>query len=237
MAGGGNKDLIPPSTTVSDAVASRRSVRAFLDRPVERAAIERVLEKAQRAPSGGNIQPWNAILLAGEPLARLSALAAAEFPKGRAGLVPEYPIYPPEADGAYRERVFGVGEALYASLGISREDKQGRLDQFARNYLAFGAPVLMLVHMPAYMGPPQWSDTGMWLQAVMLLLREEGLDSCPQEAWANYSPQVRQVAPIPDDHIFFCGLAIGYRDPDAAVNNFEVPRAALDELVQFVGFE
>jgi nitroreductase len=221
---------------VSEAVASRRSIRVFLDQPVERAVIERVLEKAQRAPSGGNVQPWHSVVLKGEPLGRLVERIATEFPKGRAAHSPEYDIYPPELDGAYEQRRRGVSEDMYGALRIPREDKRSRLAWFANNYRAFGAPVLMLVHTPRYMGPPQWSDIGMWLQTVMLLLREEGLDSCPQEAWAVYSRQIREAVSIPDDHIFFCGLAIGHRDPTAPVNAFQVARAAVGEAVRFEGF-
>ena len=102
---------------------------------------------------------------------------------------------------------------------------------------AFGAPVVMLVHTPKYMGPPQWSDIGMWLQTIALLLREEGLDCCFQEAWAVYSPQIREVVDIPEDHIFFCGMAIGYRDTEAPVNNFDVKRAGTDESVRWEGWQ
>ncbi|MBW8755443.1 MAG: nitroreductase [Sphingomonadales bacterium] len=221
---------------VSEAVASRRSVRAFLDTPVDRAALKRVLEIAQRAPSGGNVQPWNAVVLTGEPLARLQAAIAEALPLGRAGRSAEYDIYPPALDGAYEDRRVEVGEVMYRALGIAREDKKARLEQFGRNFRGFGAAVLMLVHTPHFMGPPQWSDIGMWLQTVMLLLRQEGLDSCPQESWAMYSRQVRECAAIPEDHIFFCGLAIGYRDPAAPVNSFDVPRAPLSEVVRFEGF-
>lgn len=222
---------------VSEAVATRRSIRAFLDKPVDRAVLERVLEKAQRAPSGGNTQPWHGLVLTGEPLQRLFARIAGEFPRGRAAHAPEYHIYPPELDGAYEQRRFGVGEDMYGALDIAREDKAQRLQWFANNFRAFGAPVLMLVHTPKYMGPPQWSDIGMWLQTIMLLLREEGLDSCPQEAWAVYSPQIREVVEIPDDHTFFCGLAIGWRDPEAPVNGFPVARAPLDEAIRWQGFD
>jgi nitroreductase len=221
---------------VSEAVASRRSVRLFTEEPVDRAVLERVLEKAQRAPSGGNTQPWNAVVATGEPLQRLFADCEKAFALGRAGHAPEYHVYPPELTGAYETRRFGVGEAMYAALGIGREDKKGRLSQFAANFRAFGAPVLMLVHTPRYMGPPQWSDIGMWLQTVMLLLREEGLDSCAQEAWAVYTPQIRANFAIPDDHIFFCGVAIGYRDAAAPVNCFEVPRAPVSESIAWEGF-
>lgn len=221
---------------VSEATASRRSIRAFLDTPVNRAVIERVLATAQRAPSGGNVQPWNAVVLAGEPLARLQAAIAEALAQGKAGRSMEYAIYPAGLDGAYEDRRVGVGEVMYEALGIAREDKAGRLGQFAENFRGFGAPVLMLVHTPRYMGPPQWSDIGMWLQTVMLLLREEGLDSCPQESWAMYGRQVRDAIAVPEDHIFFCGLAIGHRNPAAPVNRFDVPRAPLSEVVRFEGF-
>lgn len=220
---------------VSEAVTSRRSIRAFIDTPVDREVLERVLTTAQRAPSGGNVQPWNAEVLTGEPLARLLA-ASAEAVQARAARSTEYDIYPPGLAGVYEERRVGVGEAMYAALAIERGDKRGRFAQFAENFRAFGAPVLLLVHTPRNMGPPQWSDIGMWLQTVMLLLREEGLDSCPQESWAMYTRQIRDVIGLPDDHIFFCGMAIGYRDPAAPVNSFDVPRAPLSEVVRFDGF-
>jgi len=221
---------------VSEAVATRRSVRAFLPDAVSREQIEDVLAKAQRAPSGGNVQPWNATVLTGEPLTRLYSAVAEAIPKGRAAHAPEYDIYPRGLAGAYEERRVGIGETMYASMAITREDKAARLKWFMRNFQGFGAPVLMLVHTPRYMGPPQWADIGMWLQTVMLLLREAGLDSCPQEAWAVYSPQIRATVAIPDDHIFFCGLAIGRRDPEAPVNRFAVPRAPLSESIEFNGF-
>lgn len=221
----------------SEAVATRRSVRAFTDQPVDQAVLKRVLEKAQRSPSGGNTQPWHAAVLTGEPMQALFRSVADVLSQGRAAYSPEYDIYPQGLDGDYEQRRRGVGEDLYGALEITRENKAGRMMWFANNFRAFGAPVLMLVHTPKYMGPPQWSDIGMWLQTIMLLLREEGLDSCAQEAWAMYSAQVRSAVEIPDDHIFFCGMAIGYRDPEAPVNQFGVARAKLNECVTWKGFD
>ena len=221
---------------VTDAVTSRRSVRAFQDKAVDPVVLRRVLDTAQRSPSGGNTQPWHAVLLTGDPLARLFAHVAEVLPQGRAAFSPEYNVYPPELDGAYEARRRGIGEAMYAALEIPHDNKLARLSWFARNFQGFGAPVLMLVHTPKYMGPPQWSDMGMWLQTVMLLLREAGLDSCAQEAWAVYSQQIRECVAIPDDHIFFCGMAIGWGDRAHAVNQFPVARADLDEAVRWEGF-
>ncbi len=221
---------------VSQAVETRRTVRDFLDTPVEREVVERILRKAQRAPSGGNTQPWNATILTGEPLQKLFANVAKVVPEGRKAMQPEYNIYPPELDGIYEERRVNVGETMYGALEIPREDKAQRLMWFANNFRGFGAPVMMMIHTPSYMGPPQWSDIGMWLQTIMLLAREEGLDTCPQEAWAAFSKQVRESVDIPEDHTFFCGMGIGYRNPDVPVNNFHVPRAPLDESIRWEGW-
>ncbi len=221
---------------VTEAVTSRRSIRAFQDKPVDQALLRRVLETAQRSPSGGNTQPWHAVMLTGDPLAALFAKVAEVLPQGRAAMASEYHVYPPELDGAYEVRRRGIGEAMYAALDIPRDNKLGRLGWFARNFQGFGAPVLMLVHTPKYMGPPQWSDIGMWLQTIMLLLREQRLDSCAQEAWAVYAKQIRKCVEIPDDHIFFCGMAIGWGDRAHAVNQFPVARAELNEAVRWEGF-
>jgi nitroreductase len=221
---------------VTQAITTRRSIRKFTGQPVDQATLRRVLETAQRAPSGGNTQPWNAVILTGDALKEFITSVAPEVAKGRAGMSSEYDVYPKGLEGRYEDSRKDVGEAMYAALAIPREDKAGRLEQFVANFRGFDAPVMMFIHTPRYMGPPQWSDMGMWLQTVMLLLREAGLDSCAQEAWAAYADPVRKALAIPDDHIFFCGMAIGYRDPDAPINEFDVPRIDLDAAIEWRGF-
>jgi nitroreductase len=221
---------------VTEAVASRRSVRQFLDKPVDKATLERLLAKAQRSPSGGNTQPWNAVILTGAPLADLTAKIKAKVATAPLGDGHEYDIYPKVLDGRYEEQRRGVGKAMFDALGLAREDGAGRLAQVGKNWDSFGAPVQLFTYTRKYMGPPQWSDMGMWLQTIMLLLREEGLDSCAQEIWAMYGTTMRELLNIDDDHIFFCGMAIGYRDADAAVNNFAVPRVEIAQAIRWDGF-
>jgi nitroreductase len=219
---------------VTEAVAARRSVRRFLDREVEPALLRAVLDKARAAPSGGNLQPWQATVLTGASLARLRQAMQAALVAPPGSETPEYRIYPADLPDPWRARRAANGEAMYQALGIPREDKAGRFAQLARNFDFFGAPVGLFVHMPRLMGPPQWADLGLWLQTVMLLLVEAGLGSCPQEAWSAYPQTIKRVAGIPDDHLLFCGLAIGWPDPDAPVNSFANARAPLEETVRFL---
>jgi len=227
-------DTLP--RTVTDALHARRSVRAFTGRAVDPALLKEVFAAAQRAPSGGNLQPWQAVVLTGAPWQAVKDAVAARIAMGREGYQPEYDIYPKGLTDPWEARRFGVGEALYASLGIAREDKRGRLAQFMHNYTGFGAPVMLFLHCSRIMGPPQWADMGMWLQSVMLLLVEKGLASCPQECWAMYGETVRAALAIGDDQILFTGLAIGYANEEAAVNRWPVPRAGVEEAIDWRGF-
>ena len=226
----------PVLPSVTDALHKRRSVRAFTDRAVDPALLIEIFAAAQRAPSGGNLQPWQAVVLAGDDWQAVKDAVAARIAMGREGYQPEYDIYPKGLTDPWETRRFGVGEGLYAALGIPREDKKGRLGQFLNNYTGFGAPVMLFLHCSRIMGPPQWSDMGMWLQSVMLLLVEAGLASCPQECWAMYGATIRRMLPLDDGQILFTGLAIGYADTDAAVNQWAVPRVPLEDVIDWQGF-
>lgn len=224
--------MTDPAKSVTEAVRTRRSVREFLDRPVPLDTIRRVMDTARWAPSGCNYQPWEATILTGEPLAALR-VKLRDSPMQQ----PEYDWDGPKADARYKNRLYELSAAMFESLGIAREDKAGRAAAMARNIDSFGAPVLLLCYFPRLAQEAQWSDTGMWLQTVMLLLREEGLDSCPQEFMAYYAePIMEHIGVSRETHMFFCGMGIGYRDADAPVNAFERCRVPLEEHVRFEGW-
>jgi nitroreductase len=161
--------------TVTEAVLSRRSVRAFLDTPVSLDVIAEILTKASRAPSGGNVQPWKLYVLSGEAMARFKAIMSDRIRECPAGELPfEYDVYPKPLKAPYRDYRFKNGEDYYGLVGIPRENKAARIQFFANNYRFFGAPAALFCFIDRSMGPPQWSDLGMYLQTVMLLLREAG---------------------------------------------------------------
>jgi nitroreductase len=220
---------------VSEAVTSRKSVRQFLSDPVDPAIIRRVLDTAARAPSGGNLQPWHVHVVGGESLAKLKSIMADRIAQAPAGEQMEYDVYPRELGSPYRERRYQVGEDLYRSIDVAREDRPGRLRQFARNYAFFDAPLALFCSVDRQMGPPQWADLGMFLQTVMLLLREAGLHSCAQECWARYAQSVGEFLALPRERMVFCGMAIGHEDPDAPINQWRSARVPLDQFVQFDG--
>ena len=171
---------------VSDAVASRYSCRAFLSTPIPEATVRDIIERAGRAPSGGNVQPWRVDALAGARLEELRALVRARpelLPRGEGA---EYNIYPPNLKEPYEMRRRQVGAALYQAIGIAREDRAGRYRQYARNFEFFGAPVGLLMSIDRSMGPPQWSDLGGYIQRR----------SCCSRVSAAYTAAARKLGRI-----------------------------------------
>ncbi|MEP2734768.1 MAG: nitroreductase [Erythrobacter sp.] len=217
---------------VSEAVKSRRSVRAFTDQLVELDTIRRVLDTARWAASGCNFQPWEASVVTGQPLKDLQAKLAENGPEAA-----EYDWSAPGTEDVYKERLNGVSAGMFGAMGIARDDGEGRMKAMMRNQNSFDAPALLLCYFPRLMKEPQWSDCGMWLQSIALLLREEGMDCCFQEYMALYPNTIREFLGLDHErYMLFCGMAIGYRDEEAPVNNYERERVALDDHVKFLGF-
>lgn len=216
---------------VSEAVAARRSVRGFRADPVDPAQIERLARAAARAPSGGNLQPWHIDIVTGASLARLKALMAEKIAAGALESA-QYDIYPRALSGVYKDRRFEVGMALYGAMGIERGDTAARQREFARNFDFFGAPAALFCTVGRMMGPPQWSDLGMYLQSFMLLALAEGLASCAQECWAIYPETVGEFLGLPSERMVFCGMAIGYEDESAPANRLHTRRAPQAEWLR-----
>jgi nitroreductase len=219
---------------VSDAVAYRRSVRGFLDKPVDIALVTDIVARAARAATGGNLQPWHVDIVHGDSMARLKAIMAEKI-AARQSETPEYNVYPPQLTDPYEARRFEVGEMLYGTIGISREDRKGRAIWFSRNFQFFGAPVGLFVTLDRQMGLPQWGDAGMMLQNIMLLLCEAGLDSCAQECWAIYPQTIGAFLGTPANHILWTGMSIGYKDPDEPANQLMPTRAPTNEWLTLHG--
>ena len=215
---------------VTEAVYKRTSIRQFTHDPVSKEQLEELLRNASYAPSGGNVQPWRIYAVAGDSMTRLREYLTTQPPLDS----PEYEIYPAGLTEPYRTNRFTIGEQMYATLGIAREDKEGRRRQFAHNNDFFGAPAAIFCYIDRQMGPPQWSDCGMFLQTFMLLATEQGLATCAQEYWSVRHKAVSSFVGAPSNEMLFCGVAVGYADATAPINRLRSERMPLDQWVTFV---
>ena len=215
---------------VTEAVDSRKSIRAFLETPVDDALIKELLEKSSRAASGGNLQPWKIYVINGETMNSFHKFQS-EWTEPE---TPAYAIYPENLKEPYKTSRYEVADDMYSLLGIAREDKEERFKQVLKNYNFFGAPSAFFCFVDRQMGRPQWSDLGMFLQTFMLLAREAGLDTCPQEAWAMKQESVTAFVEAPDELMLFCGMAIGYQDESEKVNELRTSRRPIEDWTVFL---
>jgi len=217
---------------VREALEKRKSTRAFLDQDVDAATISRILETARHAPSGVNTQPWQVAVVSGESKNRLQTQLEKAFRTGKKGNM-DYSYYPNEWNSPYRERRKACGLQLYSALEISRENRRRQIDQWAANYRAFDAPVMLLFFMDAGLQQGSFLDYGMFLQSVMLAAVEEGLATCPQASLAEYPHIVKEMLGYPEDSTLLCGMALGYEDTEAPVNSYRTPRENMGNFTRF----
>jgi nitroreductase len=221
---------------VDEAITSRRSMRAFLQTPVEREDIEAILQVASRAPSGTNTQPWKVYVLTGAIKEKLSAevLRVHNDPALAKQHAEEYAYYPREWAPPYIDRRRKVGWDLYSLLGLSRDNKTGMHSQHGRNYAFFDAPVGFIFTIDRIMEQGSWLDYGMFLQNIMVAARGRGLDTCPQAAFTQFHKIIAEVLNLPDNEMVVCGMSLGFADPAKIENTLVTEREPVSSFAKFM---
>lgn len=221
-----------PARSVEEAILSRKSVRAFLPRPVERRQVEHILWLASHAPSGSNTQPWKVYVVEGRARDDLCAelLAAHEAGTGHKA---EYCYYPKEWREPYLARRRANGWGLYGLLGIEKGNKERMKAQHGRNFLFFDAPVGLIFTIDRDLELGSWIDYGMFLQSIMIAARAVGLDTCPQQAFAQYHEILQRRLAIPSSEMVVCGMALGYADMQAPENALVTDRVSVADFAFF----
>ncbi|MPQ76724.1 nitroreductase [Hydrogenovibrio sp. JE_KL2] len=220
------------STSVSDAIRQRHSVRAFLPTSVEEKLIHDILDDARFAPSGVNTQPWQVAVVSGETKTQLQNKMVAAFEAGETGQM-DYQYYPKNWVAPFKQRRVTTGVALYNALKIEREDKAARLAQWAANYRSFDAPVSLFFFMDPSLETGSYFDYGMFAQNIMLLAVEKGLATCPQGALGEYPTIIKQHLGYDNDMILLGGMALGYEDKEHPVNSYRTEREAVNDFTRF----
>ena len=217
---------------VCDAVRQRKSTRAFLPQPVPREILERILDAARWAPSWANTQPWEFVIVSGEPLDKISR----EFRDRVAQGVKDHPDFPmpSEWEEPFKTRVTQTGKGLFDIIGVARDDKAARAAHYQRMYSFFGAPHLILAFMDERLGHYSLFDCGSITQTICLLAEKEGLGACILAAAVRHPDVLRKHLPLPPNRKCVIGIAMGYPDPNSAYNQFRNTRLTLQEITRWV---
>ena len=217
---------------VRDALQQRKSVRSYLSKEVETEKIQSILSAASHAPSGVNTQPWQVAVVSGEKKQQLQQQLEKAFRNGVESKA-DYPYYPREWIEPYKSRRIACGVQMYSTLKIERGDKQRQMDQWAANFRAFDAPVMLLFFMHAGLQTGSYMDYGMFMQSVMLAAVEQGLATCPQASLADYPKLIKTALDYPQESTLLCGMALGYEDEEAPVNSYRTPREEVDAFTRY----
>ncbi len=217
---------------VQKALEERKSVRAFLDKAVEVEKINAILGSASHSPSGANTQPWQVAIVMGKTKQKLQEKIEKTFRQGDKGKA-DYSYYPDEWVEPYKTRRVKCGLQMYTTLNIKREDKDKQLNQWAANYRAFDAPVMLLFFLDKHMQTGSYIDYGIFLQSIMLSAVEQGLATCPQASLADYAEIIKSTLDYAADDILICGMSLGYEDKDALINSYRTPREAVETFTRY----
>jgi nitroreductase len=227
-------DLDRPAPDVFAAARTRRSIRAYKTDPVPIEIVREIVALGRHAPSGSNIQPWHVHVLTGATLKRVGTAIQQAFLSDEPGHKRDYDYYTNPIVDPYLARRRQCGWGLYGTLGIGRGDRAKSKAYRAKNYNFFGAPVGLVFTIDRKLERGSWLDYGMFLQTIMLAARAKGLHTCAEAAIASYPDIVRRELDITRDLIVICGMAMGYADPGAMINNFQPPRIELQEYAVFL---
>jgi nitroreductase len=226
----GRKPEVSHTLPFHEAIRARRSVRSFLPFPLSEETINQIAEDARFTPSNCNTQPWQVHIVSGSKRDELSVAMLQAFTEER--ITKDFSFDVADYYEGNIKRYNAAGEIIYNSLGIARNDQQGRRAITAQNLMFYGGPHAALLFMPAVGDNVRVaSDVGMYGQSFLLALAARGLGGIAQTMLGYFSDTVREVLEISDDLKLLFGISFGYPDEQAPSNQIRVGRAALNETV------
>ena len=177
---------------------------------------------------------WKVYIIEGATLRQFVSAIQAKLDAGHLPLEQEYNVYPPKLKLEYHRRRKKLAVDMYGLLGIAYKDKAKRFEHLKRNWSFFGAPLGLLFTMRC--APEdrlrQFCFLGSYLQSVMISLKQHGIDSCAQEAWANFSRTVHAMLDIGKEELLFCGMGVGYGNETAPVNTLRADRMEMSDFIK-----
>lgn len=212
---------------VLDAIQQRRSTRGFLDKPVERVVLERLLAHATQAPSAINIQPWEIYVVSGEERKRLSRVLVKRMRERNISCGPG--ANRPLADH-FKQRQRALLQCMLPNLPEDRPF-QDFINEGSCNF--YGAPTALIIAEDEAFSSARLADIGVLVGYLALTAHALGLGTCPIGLITAFEEDIREELSIPEEKQIVIGMAVGYPDPKSAVNRSRSGRAPLDELVKW----
>ena len=221
---------------ILDAIRKRKSIRGYKSDPVPKAVVREILEIATRAPSAMNTQPWEFVVVAGEPLQKILQGCEEKFNTGKAWQ-PEHHVIGWTDDSIYRVRQVDLAKHIFKVMDILREDKVKRAAWMKRGFRYFDAPAAIIIFVDKTLsetGPIL--DVGAVMQNICLAALHFGLGTCIHDQGVMYPDVVKKYAGIPDSKRLIIAISIGYPDQEKIENTISSTRESIDSITKWIGF-
>jgi len=210
-----------------EAVKQRRSTRAFLEKPVGRKTLEDLLYLATQAPSAINLQPWELTVVSGEEKTRLSRLLVKRMKERNISCGPgaKKPL-----QAAFMERQRGLLNTIAPHLS---EDTvfQEFINEGSCNF--YGAPTAVIISIDQVFSSARLTDIGVLVGYMVLTAHGLGLSTCPIGLITAFDEDIKEELSLGEDKQVVIGVAVGYGDPDASINNSRSERVPLQDVVKW----
>lgn len=217
---------------LNDAIHGRRSIRLFLPDPIPRATITKIVELARWAPSWGNTQPWEIVVADGDKVEELKTAFVEESKKGQSPR-PDIKM-PVDFPQPHKGRYSGLGKALFAALGIRRDDSDARAQHYLNMYRLFGAPACIYLTIDDRLNEPYAClDIGSIGSTICYAAFQEGLGTTFLALSMHYPDIVKRVLNVPESKKVVIGIAIGKAHPDAPASVFRSDREPVENILRF----
>jgi nitroreductase len=217
---------------VMAVIDGRKSVRCFKKGFIAREIIDHVLNAARKAPSASNQQPWNFIVVAGEPKERLGEALLSAYKKQSKHYDPSRGKSIPSI---YMERTKKLLKGIRPYLDTMDKKTVPFLEEGSCQF--YGAPVLIIVTMDKAHPQSKLVDIGCAVENLVLAAHEKGLGTCIIALILMFESLIREHLTITDDMQVVLAIALGYPDTDVPVNTFRAPKEELRTMTRWVGFE
>ena len=228
---------------IIESIRNRRSIRRFKPDIVSRDVLEKLLEDCRWSPSASNTQPWELAILGGDILAKFKERLLARMTEewDTTNLVfrninPDIPF--PERVDPYKKRALELRNRIdshqfpHDMPGIEEKRQNYLLD----GGLLWGAPAVIILYTNKSVCPKAILDIGLMAQTIALASLAYGLGTCMMTMPVQWPEIIRELCSISDDYLLGLGIAIGYPDMTAPINNFQRDREPLEAYTHWQGF-
>jgi len=225
---------------IVEAIRERKSTRDFKPDPVPRDFLTEIINAGIAAPSKGNSQIWEFVVVTGNKKKDLDAMLLELL---KTDFIPSMQLSDSDQEvsneplrKAKRRSSRNKEEIslILSSLGLSFE--QFMLEG---TFTFFSAPVAILVFLDDVFSKdlPHILSVGAAVENILLAAMDYDLGTCWIGGVWRYTKNIRALLGVPESKRLFSAVALGYADLDSPIVKYKSARDHITEFTRWIGLD